>query len=531
MSLNKKIASYNEELEEERKIKSASSLKRETSQRKYINFSYSGTKIANNNAKAVMVKLIKNLNKKGSKNCLNYVVKNSENHKLIDDNGNIVSADEVFKDCSKDFSDKENAKETWHLIFSIKENMLNPKILKGLEYSVKEVMANQFFGYKYALALHTHQSNPHIHIILNKRNIFTDKKIHFKDKEEIREFFNDTREKFALALQKYNLNYVNKNSLEKDLKHAYNKAKENVNFDFNNKEKISDIYRNLQSLNSNKLFSTQKRIENLKEDYDNLKKDRLHLIELLNQYKKKKNKKFFKIAKQIKENSKILDELGKEITNSYKTFSDLEKNKINLNENFLSHYKDLSQNLILQANFLQNYEKLYPRHKNATKKDIETYFRVKKAYELAKRSQAKQAQSLSENSFAFLQTFHQNENIFNLNKKAKILDKNIYILKHENIDFENKTKYLKQLEANKEFINELCQKRFLSLENSLIKAKKEKGIDKNSFLYKEYQKSLEILDKKPSEELRLKLSDLIKNQGSKQGALSLDKGKEFSRKI
>lgn len=524
MSLNKKLSTFNENLEEEKKIKSASSLKKERSKRKYINFSYSGAKITHNNAKPVMVKLIKNLNKKGSKNCLNYVVKNSENHKLIDDNGNIVSADEIFKEWGKDFSDKENAKETWHLIFSIKENMLNPKILKALEYSVKEVMASQFFGYKYALALHTHQNNPHIHIILNKRNIFTDKKIHFKDKDEIRDFFNDTREKFALALQKYNLNYANKNSLEKDLKHAFSKAKESINFEFNNKEKISDIYRNLQILNSNQTFSTKKRIENLNKDYQNLKKERLHLIELLQQYKKKNNKKFFQIAKQIKENSNILNKLGKEITASYKILSDLEKNKINLNENFISHYKDLSQNLILQDNFLKNYEKLFPKHKNATKKDIQNYFRVKKAYELSKNSQIKKAQSISENSLAFFKVFNQHENIFNLNKKAKILEKNIYILNNENLEFENKKSYLKQLENNKEFIKELCEKRFLHLEKSLIKAKKEKGIDKNSFLYKEYQKALEILDKKSSEELRLKVGDLIKNQNAEKSPLNLDKG-------
>ena len=213
-------------LEEYRKIKKASSKEIKFQKAKLVfgkSPSYNFSKA--NKSQAVVVKLLSNLGKKGVKNAISYCVRNSESSFVTNENGEKVTTKEILKDWEKDFGNNENSKEAWHLCFSIKENPTQENLNK-LQESVSEVMQEKFYGYKYAMILHTHQNNPHIHIVVNKRNFLTNKKIHFENKGDIKEFFSDIREDFSYSLRARGLNYENKNALEKNLEASYQKKKE-----------------------------------------------------------------------------------------------------------------------------------------------------------------------------------------------------------------------------------------------------------------------------------------------------------------
>ena len=52
-----------------------------------------------------------------------------------------------------------------HLIFSINEPCDDQKKLRALKESVHNVLGLNFSGHKYAFVLHTHQNNPHVHVV------------------------------------------------------------------------------------------------------------------------------------------------------------------------------------------------------------------------------------------------------------------------------------------------------------------------------------------------------------------------------
>ena len=166
-------------------------------------------------SKQSIVKLLSNLSSSGVARALQYILKHSEHDYAINELGLRVSAREILQDWSKDFSKKASAKEAWHLCFSIKEEV-NPSNISALQQSVHEVLAKNFCEYKYVCVIHTHQNNPHIHVLINKNNLFTHKKLHFQTREEIRNLFNNLREDFAMALNfNGNLNYHNAYKFEK----------------------------------------------------------------------------------------------------------------------------------------------------------------------------------------------------------------------------------------------------------------------------------------------------------------------------
>ena len=101
---------------------------------------------------------------------MQYILKHSEHDYAINELGLRVSAREILQDWHKDFSKKASAKEAWHLCFSIKEEV-NPHNISALQQSVQEVLAKNFYAYKYVSVIHTHQNNPHIHVLINKNNL------------------------------------------------------------------------------------------------------------------------------------------------------------------------------------------------------------------------------------------------------------------------------------------------------------------------------------------------------------------------
>ena len=486
--------------------------------RTHINFS------KNKFSKQSVVKMISNLPQTSIKRCIDYALKNSLDGYAINEKGERVSSDEVMADWKKDFGKNQNSKDAWHLMFSIKESCSDDQTLKALQDSVKNVLGTNFAGHKYAFVLHTHQNNPHVHVVLNKRNQFTNKKIHFNSKSEIRDFFDDTRTNFAFALSARGLNYENKNFLQKDLKREFNNIKSNINLevdDYTAKDKLQDYYFKMEDKNKEKYKATSSRIEAMNDELEKLKKANKELLNLFLQYSKKRNKKAFKLAKELKVSNKEIRDKQNKILAEIKKINKLSFEATRLNDMKLENYKDRSNALTLLENFNRNYNQLHPKNKGASKADFENSKKVKRAIAVLRNKKDDDAKKYFDDSLIITRMLGSNESLFKLGKKLEILDKNLYILEHSELGENEKKEFKKRLNDNKEFITNVCEKRFEYTAKRLLKSEKLKG---DEFLLKEYFHGVKLLNKEPNEmllkikkeaDLQAKFSHDIKRDKSK----------------
>ncbi|MFX4232631.1 relaxase/mobilization nuclease domain-containing protein [Aliarcobacter butzleri] len=154
------------------------------------------------------IPVIKNISLLGginTKNALEYIIKNTNDGLLFSKDGEKISVEDKYNEWKKAFSLLENSKEALHLIFIINENK-NEKNFKALEKSVIDTLRQNFFEYDYVYVLHTTQKKPHVHVILNKRNIFTKKKLHLNN-NDFKAFFGKLRNDFANNLNSYNKDF------------------------------------------------------------------------------------------------------------------------------------------------------------------------------------------------------------------------------------------------------------------------------------------------------------------------------------
>ncbi|QQF52103.1 relaxase/mobilization nuclease domain-containing protein [Campylobacter fetus subsp. venerealis] len=473
----------------------------------------------NNFIKQSVVKMISNLPKTSIKRCIDYALKNSLDGYAINEKGDKVSSDEVVSEWSKDFGKNLNSKDAWHLMFSIKEPCSNKRKIKALEQSVKSILNTNFTNHKYVMITHTHQNNPHVHVVLNKRNEFTKKKIHFNTKGEIRDFFDEARDAFAFALSARGLRYENKNSLAKDLKSEFNKIKSNVKLetdDYTAKDKINDYYDKMQDKNKEKYKASEERIKTMNYELEKLKQANKELLELFLLYTKKRNKKAYKLGKELKESNKIIKEKCSKILVEIKNINKLSYEANRLNEMKLANYQDRSSALNLLENFSYNYNKLHPKNKGASKSDWQNHKKVKRAIAVLRDRKDDNARKYFDDSLIITRMLGGNESLFKLGKKLEILDKNLYILEHSNFS-ENETKeFKKRLNNNKEFITDLCEKRFEYTAKKLLKSE---NINKDYFLFKEYFNGVKLLNKVPDERLAK-----IKKEADLQAKFSSSRG-------
>lgn len=449
-------------------------------------------KFTDNKSKQVLVKMIANMGKEHTKNSLDYSIRKSIDNLAINEKGEEVSFREILKDWSKTYSTRENSKEAWHLVFSIDENYLSLKGLNALKESVKDTMDSNFFGHKYAMVLHTHQSKPHIHLVLNKYNFLENKRLHFKNKDEIKVFFQNIRDDFSYALKARGLNYENKNSLEKDLKKSYEKLKRPEEIlEADTSYSVQTMFQESEQSFEKKFNLKKERFNALQNQYEEMKRNRLELEQLLEQYIRNKNKKRFKIFKEMKEQGKelrlIANELGREAKNLYNMHYEFEAFK----EKHKELYKNRFESVVLKRKFIQTYERFYPNHKGATKKEMQNYYRVKKSLAQQEKLAEKTLKTYSQSFYKEL--FFENTTLFQFQKQYKTLDENIYLLNTADFFLKEKSEpYVKQLEKNKEFIKELSQKRFEKIEKIVLEKKQ---IGRETFLIKEYDKGCEFLNK------------------------------------
>ena len=449
------------------------------------------SKLNHNKAKQVFVKNIANMDRLHTKNALSYALTKSENSFLMNEKGEELSLKELIKDWSKTYATREHAKEAWHLVFSVDENHLNEKSIRALRESVKETMSMNFFGHKYAMILHNHQSKPHIHVILNKYNFLEHKRLHFQKRTDIKYFFSHLREDFSYALRARGLNYENKNPLEKDLRLAYEKSQnqeQKINTDA--QFAIRELYAQFNEKFQKEIQLKRQKITHLQDEYENMKKTHAKLEELLEQYIRHKNKKMFALYKELKEHSKEMSLKSKECIREIKHFNTLHYKLQYSQQKQNEHYKEQFQNVLAKRNFLQNYERLFPRHKGASKSEIQNYYRVKKSLQLSQKEAEKTLKNYSENFYKDL--FYENTNLFVLQKQYKSLDENLYRLKSADFFLKEKAEpFIQLLQKNKAFIKECSEKRFAKIEKAVL----EKNFGKNQFLLKEYTFACEFLQK------------------------------------
>lgn len=391
--------------------------------------------------KQVVIKNIGNLKANHLKNSLNYVITNTKNPtqdlddshlinaieyasrsatSIIDENGNAIdSSQSILKAWADDLKNQRaNANLAWHLTFSIDEPITDEN-LSILQQSVRESLDLQLKGeYKFMIAIHSHQNKPHCHAIINKTNTFTKKKLHFNNRDEIKEFFFDLREQFKNSLcyhSKGKLLYDNSYAYERDLYSKKLKELEEINladfsshktFDFNGYlEKILfDLQKKESVLSSNK-EAFEKQIKELIKAREKIAKG-IDIISLLD------NKKYNELsgiikqkAKQYKSNNALLRKITSDLE-SIKLFNQTIRNN-------LTNMSVLRQKESLIKSFKQS--------RNVSKDTSNKILLLEQELNLLKKHQ-------KENSISIISSF--SSNIKRLNAKSNLF---ILVPMHDNL--------------------------------------------------------------------------------------------------
>ncbi|SQC36276.1 relaxase [Helicobacter fennelliae] len=428
---------------------------------------YSASK-KSNFSKQVVIKLLSNLSAKGVKNALSYVIRNSESDFALNQYNERVLLVDIMKDWNKDFSHKPNAKEAWHFSFCLDESV-NEKNLKLLQQSVNEVMQKNFYEYKYVSVVHSHQNKPHIHIILNKNNIFTRKKLHFKSNQELKDFWNLLREDFKNSLNFHNphLNYTNKYKFERDLtkENALNKIQTPLNIN-------QEIAKSMQ-VSYNKIELYERKIEQINKKISALSKEKIALLSLVKELMAKKDKRYFQKLKAIKSlNKEILD-----LKHSYSKYKQdialLRKQTKELNYERLS-YKNEYDSLAKKQAYLQFLESKVSRF-GYSKGDVYLLDRIKSDLAMNAKSITQSFEQNIKTDIFLSRTLNKKSNAFSMINLAKDLEYHLRAISKIDISSELSERlqnYTKTLESNKAFVLDLCEQKAQMLNEISLKGKK-----------------------------------------------------------
>ena len=296
------------------------------------------------------------------------------------------------------------------------------------------------------------------------------------------------------------LKYENKNAMHKDLKKEFSKIKSSINLEqdsYTAKDKTLEFYEQMQEKNKIEYNATSSRIKAMNDEIDLLKKANDELTRQFLLYVQKKGKKRFRLGKELKENNKILLQKRKDLIKEIKKLDSLSYKATQINDMHLAHYKDQSDTLKLLENFSYNFNKIYPHGKGSSKADWLFSKKVKRSIAVL-RGRDDNAKKYFDDSLVATRLLGRNESLFKLNKKLEILDQSLYILHHSELGDTEKNEFKKRLDDNKDFISDICKKRFSYIENKLLKSEK---ISKDDFLLKEYFKGVSMLDTTANERL------------------------------
>lgn len=461
-------------------------------------------------SKQVMVKNLSNLDSSGAKNALAYVIRNSSDDFAINEKGEKKKINEIMKEWKKDFSSKKNSKEVWHLSFSINETK-SERNLKILEESVKEVLEKNFFEYKYAYVMHSHQSKPHIHILINKNNQFTKKKLHLK-KDEFKDFFTTLRNDFAFALNLRGLEYHNHFRLEKDLKRQKEKLENNLK---ENKIFSSNAFENFIKLEkelSEKVEFKEKKItlkaDELKKLYD---EKNHHLLIEIKRLKKidEKHKGLYLFFKKLKQINLEIKNKQKELKTLRSEVNLIKKDKyaLELEKNRFERIKDEELLSLEKKKALLSFYKNKLANKHLSKNALNIISELEKDIKFDSQKANQILQDKLKTAFIVSSLLSKKDSAFNLIKVHKELDRNINFLKQGKFDGAEIEKIKERLKNNMQVIENIMEDNFKNLQNHL------KLNPKLSEL-KEYEKISQFLAKNNEEEIK-KLYTLFEKKEQK----------------
>lgn len=141
----------------------------------------------------------------------NASIDSTQNNLAFNELGELVNLNQIIDDWHSDCFSNDRGKKALHLVFSLKE-FQSDSLKDILQSAVKETLQANLNEYKYIMIPHSHQNKPHLHIIINRSNIFNGKKLHFDSKESLANFYDTLREDFAYNLFIYSqgkLDYTN----------------------------------------------------------------------------------------------------------------------------------------------------------------------------------------------------------------------------------------------------------------------------------------------------------------------------------
>lgn len=345
---------------------------------RYTNFD--GLKGSNAHQKEVVIKLLSNINASSTQRCLNYILREDTQDNdtyLKNEFGEKINPKNILS--SWGLSDRKNNKECWHLMFSIKESKTKENFEK-LENAMLETMRENFPNHSFVYTAHFHQNNPHIHIILKKRNNLTHKKIHFKSRNEIKTFFSKMRDDFSMALNYKSLSYTSTLKLQRldqlikkqennqkhnpmqDVDRYANVLLEQINF-INSDRKSA--YEKIERLKTQQkeirgFLAAQKRSFKTKEFFSRIEEVKTintklnkyyEFLQALNKKEAELSKEYLafstKTKFQISENTSILQVLN---------FLDKKMGKNKLNKKLFERLQDIKNNYQSKQNILETYD-------------------------------------------------------------------------------------------------------------------------------------------------------------------------------
>lgn len=445
-------------------------------------------------SKQVMVKNLSNLDRIGARNALAYVIRNSSANFATNEKGEKLELNEIINEWKKDFSNKKNAKEVWHLSFGINERKTE-RNFKILEESVKEVLEKNFFEYKYAYVVHSHQSKPHVHILINKNNQYTKKKLHLA-KNEFEDFFTTLRNDFAFALNLRGLEYHNHFKIEKDLQREKKKLEELNIFSKN----PYDIFTKDEEEIEVKINEIEGKIEidakTLKELYD---EKNYYLIKEIERIKKlsKNHKALYGFFKKLKQVNLEIKNKQKELKTKRNQVFNLKKDKQNLELEKMK-YEKIKEGQVLSLEkkkaLLSFYKNKFSNH-SLTKRQLNIIKELEKDIEFSSNEANIFLQRKLKNDFLVASLLSKKNNGYDLIKTHRKLARNINLLKQSQFYGKDFEKIEERLNKNLKIIEGFIDDYSKNLEQELQNNPKLNQV-------KEYEAISQFLNKNNEEELK-----------------------------
>ena len=477
-------------------------------------------------SKQVVIKTLSNLDEFGAKNALSYVIRNSDSHYATTQDGEQKTLNEIMNEWSKDFTHKKNAKEVMHLAFCIDEQNVNYNDIR-LKNAVDMVMQKNFYLYKYAVVIHTHQNKLHAHILLNKNNILDGQKFHLS-RAEFKPFFNQLRNDFAMSLRTQNLEYHNHYKLENDLSKVQDEIQKN---NFISKINVLDELTKLEVDIRKKLKSKDKKIEVLNQEMQKCYERERECIRGMREISNKirNNEKQKKFQKGLKAQMDELNEkfqalkadkkriemdriiLYKETKNLASDLEKFEKQKWELRHEQEQEFSNLLQKK-KYLDFITNLDR-----KTLTKSELNLKISaIQRDIILSESGASEMIRQRVKSSLMTSSLLGIKNNAFTLIKAHNELQTNLFMLKECGANIQNEvwesdedkdraSSYLKnyqeQLEKNQAVLFDLVNQRFLLLQTQ-IGGKKQGNKQIKFYEVKEFEKISKFLNKDNAKEIQ-----------------------------